>query len=627
MNLRISRFSLAAVGLIAVATITLAGLGWGGFYYQDDFRYLRMAHDSPLTVSYLGRGDFGHFFPGFRATFWVMDRTVRLNHDVAVVIVALLHLASLVAMYRLLVALFGRRPGTLALLGMFGFSGLWLSGYLWWVSALQVMPAMLLTIIAVDGHVRYLVGRRRRYLLIAAAALLISLLFYEKPAQLVVLLPLLTVLAFSSSESIRGWLSVLASAWRMWAGLAVVLLLYALVYLTGDYFVATTRPSLDTMARMVAIAWHQSFVPALLGGPLEYRWIGPLGAPDPSALLTIMCQLVISAAVVLSLWCRPAAWRGWVFLLTAFATNVAVIAWTRSGLFGPDVGRDLKYLIDILPYAIVGLGIAFMPLRVGPRAEEPATVRASAEPVLRILLPAAAVAFLTLFAISSVRVGRHWHDGESARYARTFLAAAARERPSESNTVFFDGEVPGSILAAEFQPYHHHSVLLELFGTRLRYAGQATRTVAVGPDGAIAPYRVSPQIALRLHALTIDGDPPGRPKDGKICVPDGDAPRLVDVPLATRLPVGRPYLRLIARAPRAVTVYFPQQAGIEIGAIHPALRVSSFRIDASGRPLYVPLDAPGAKALNVVVASGGPVCLERGYAGPSQPTTTPRTRS
>jgi hypothetical protein len=627
VNLRISRFSIAAAAVISVATITLAVLSWGGFYYQDDFMFLRMAHDSSLTVSYLGQGAFGHFFPGFRAAFWALDRTVRLNHDVAVVVVALLHLASLAAMYRLLVLLFGRRPGTLALLGMFGLSGLWLSGYLWWVSALQVMPAMLLTIIAIDAHVRYLVERRGRYLLIAPGALLISLLFYEKPAQLVVLLPLLTVLAFSSSASLRVWLRELASAWRMWTALAMVVLVYVMVYLTGDYFVATIHPSLDTMARTVAIAWHQAFVPALLGGPLEFRWNGSLGLPDPSRLLTIVDQVVILAAVGLSLRRRPAAWRGWAFLLAAFAVNVSVIAWTRSGVFGVDIGRELKYLIDILPYAIVGLGIAFMPLQVGPRAEVPSAVRTSAEPALRILLCAAALAFLTLCAISGVRVGRHWHDGDSARFARMFLAAVARERPSDANTVFFDADVPGTILASQFQPYQRHSVLLELFDTRLRYAGQATRTVAVAPDGAITPYQVSPQMALRVGALTVDGDSPGRSKDGRICVPQGDAPRSITVPFKAPLPVGRPYLRLIAQAPRGARVYFPQQAGIEIGAIHPAGRVQMFPIDASGRPLYVPLDAPGAKALNLVVVSGGPVCLERGYAGSYQPTATPQTQS
>jgi len=620
VDLSAARFRLAATGVICLATLTLAVMGWGGFYYQDDFLFLRLAHDSPFTVSYLAEGAFGHFFPGLRAAFWVQDRTVGLNHDVAVIVVALLHLASLVAMCRLLVLLFGRRPGTLILLTMFSFSGLWLSAYLWWVSALQVMPAMALTIVAIDGYVRYLVGRRGRHLAITAAALAVSLLFYEKPAQLLVLLPLLTVLAFASADSPRAWLRDLAGLWRMWAVFAVVLVLYAAAYLSGDFFVATDRPDPATLASTIAFAWHQSFVPALLGGPLTFHWNGSLGLADPSRVLTIVDQLVVLALVVVSVRRRRAAWRGWAFVLAAFAINVAVIAWTRSGQFGADVGRELKYVVDILPYAILGLGLAFMAPRIGPRAEHRQTPQAPSGWPMRVVPTVAMAAFLTVFAISGVRFAENWHDGVSARFARGFKAAVAHEPPSDQRTVFFDGEVPALVLSPIFRPFQRHSVLLELFGTHLRYAGQATRTVAVGPDGRITPHEVIPEIGLRIDALTVDTTPIGTPGSRRVCLPDDRAPHFVSVPLTAPLPRGRRYLRLIAVAPHGATVRFDQQAGIEVGITVPARRVMPLRLDGSRRPLYVPLEAPGAVTVGMLFAAGGPVCLERGYVGMNAPT-------
>ncbi|UTI65059.1 hypothetical protein NBH00_02350 [Paraconexibacter antarcticus] len=604
-------FALAAAVIVAASAVAMAAVNWGGFFYQDDFLFLRQGHDAAMSLSYLREGAFGHFFPGFRAAFWLQDRTVGLDHHVIVFVVAAVHVACLLAMLRLLILIFGRRPGTLVLLGMFGFSGLWLSGYLWWVSALQVMPATLLTIIVIDAHVRYLTWRRRRDIAVAALGLALALCFYEKPAQLVVLLPLLTLLAFSTAASFRGLLADLWGAWRLWAAFGVVLAVYAIAYLTGDFYVATVHPTAHTVISAVAQGWHQGFVPAFLGGPFTLVQHGSLGYPDPTRLLTVVDQLVVLGLVVLSVSRRRSAWRGWAFLATAFVINVAVIAWTRGGLLGAGVGRELKYLIDILPFAIVGIGLAFLPVARGPRAE---AVPARSRPVPRPLVVLAATAFLTMFGVSAVRVARFWHGGDSARFGRTF--DATREHlDTRQGTVYLDVDMPETVLSSAFQPYQRESVLLRLFGTRLRYAGQADRTLVVDPAGRVRPDAPLVQARLLPAKATIDGQPLPPDRGGAACLRSDDAPHLISIPLTAPLPPGRPYLRLRTRAPRPVRLRFPQQAGIEIGAIDPARRSVAQRLDGGPRPLYVPLESPGAGTVDLLIDPGNPICLEGGTVG------------
>jgi hypothetical protein len=617
-----TRFRLAAAAVIAAAAAALVVVAAGGYFYQDDFLFLGQGHDASLNFSYLREGAFGHFFPGFRAIFWLQARTFGLDHGVAVALVAAVHVLAMVAMARLLLLLFGPRPGTLVLLGMFSFSGLWLSGYLWWVSALQVMPAMLLTIVAIDAYVRYVVAGRRRHILVAALALALSLCFYEKPVQLLALLPLLTVLAFTPTLTPRDVVRGLLRLWPMWAAFAGVLVVYAVAYLTGDFFVKTVHPSLGTMVRTVALGWHQGFVPAFLGGPVTLVQHGALGYPDPSRLQTIADQLVLLALVALSVRRRPDAWRGWAFLLVAFLLNVIVIAWTRAGAFGEGVGRELKYLIDILPFAVIGLGLAVLPLRVGARAQADLapvnllprlSLRAS-----RLALAAAAVVYLTAYGVSAARVGRFWHGWESPQFGRGFQQSEQR-LPGGQDVVFLDQAVSEGVLAAAFQPYQRHSVLLRLFGTDLRYAGQATQTFIVEKGGTIGRRTVPAQTTLRPEAATIDGQPLVPSGRRGACVAADNAPHVVSIPLTVPLPPGRPYLRLVAPAPKPITLRFSQQGAIGDGAIHPDQRVTTMHLDGSARPLFLPLEAPGAATVDVLVTPGNPVCFQSGIAGVPTP--------
>lgn len=609
---------------MAVAAAVMLAVAWGGFFYQDDFLFLRQGHDASFGLAYLREGAFGHFFPGFRAIFWAQDRTFGLNHDVAALLVAAAHVACLGMMYRLLTLLFGPRPATLGLLGAFSFSGLWLSGYLWWVSAIQVLPAMFLTIAAIDGHVRYVLERRGVHIVQAAAALAVALCFYEKPVQLLLMLPLLTGLALSAATTPAAIARELAGLWRMWAAFALVLVVYAVAYLTGDFFVETVHPSAHTFIRTVTVGWHQGFVPSFLGGPVDLEKHGSLGQPDPSRLLTVTDQLLLIALVAASLVRRRSAWRGWFYLVVAFLVNITVIAWTRSGLLGESVGRELKYLIDILPFAVLGVGLALVPLHVGPRAESlPAPAADSGGARVTALRRGAAalvaVVFLAAFGASAAHVAGFWHDGESADLGRGIAVSRGQiDELMRSGAVFADGNVSEGVLAAVFQPYQRHSVLLPLFGLHLRYAGQGRELVIVEKGGTVHPRTVQPAVTLDVAGAQIDGQPLA-PQAGAACMRDDDADHLLTLPLSAPLPPGRPYLRLVTRSPRPVALQFRQEAAIGDRVNHTTQPADPLRIDGTARPLYLPLEAPGAAAIEILVMRHNPVCVESGVAGPVRP--------
>src|SRR5882724_8217230 len=113
-----------AVALIGVQLLLKGTLLAGGYFRQDDYHYLDRAAASGFGWSYLMLVDSGHLLPLGQLIAWLQARLALYDWPVTAGVILLLLAAASFAMLRMLLTIFGKRPGILIPLGIFLFSPL-----------------------------------------------------------------------------------------------------------------------------------------------------------------------------------------------------------------------------------------------------------------------------------------------------------------------------------------------------------------------------------------------------------------------------------------------------------------------------------------------------------------------
>jgi hypothetical protein len=152
--------TVAAVTLIGVQLGLKGALLAGGYFRQDDYHYLDRAAASGFGWSYLMVVDSGHLLPLGMVIAWLQARLAMYDWPVTAGVILLMLAVASFAMLRMLLTVFGRRPGILVPLGIFLFSPLSLAGTDWWAVAIEILPLEAAIFLAVDAHVRRLAGGR-----------------------------------------------------------------------------------------------------------------------------------------------------------------------------------------------------------------------------------------------------------------------------------------------------------------------------------------------------------------------------------------------------------------------------------------------------------------------------------
>src|SRR6185437_3009642 len=119
--------TVVAVTLIGVRLWLKGALLAGGYFRQDDYHYLDRAAASGFGWSYLMLVDSGHLLPLGMTLNWVQARLAMYNWPATVGVILVLLAAASFAMLRMLLIIFGRRPGILIPLGIFLFCPLTLA--------------------------------------------------------------------------------------------------------------------------------------------------------------------------------------------------------------------------------------------------------------------------------------------------------------------------------------------------------------------------------------------------------------------------------------------------------------------------------------------------------------------
>ncbi len=497
-----------AIGLIVLQTTVRGWICLRGYFYLDDFAFIGRATDHPLwSVDYLGLAYNNHVMPGAYVWASVTTRLWPLDFWPVAGGMLALQLALAVLTYRLLVELFGRRPGILVPLAVALFSPVSLPASLWWAAAVNQLPQQLATVGALLVLVRYFRTGRVRHVLLGPAVLVGGLLFSEKTLLLLPLLAGVTLAFFTTGPLWRRVLQTLRRDRWVWTGHGVVAAGYLAYYVLEVPSPLHPVAAGHDVADLVVESVFRGALPGLLGGPWQWAPIGAAGGlADPDPFLAVASFLVVTAVVAGSVVIWRGASRAWLVVVGYAAVNLYLLARSRATFVGPLVGTEYRYQTDVALVAAIGL--AFATLRtVGafpfadadplePRTTTRAWLRAHVLEPMRAagaaptttdgLLWATAATSTGLLVASSLLSTARYDPLWVANPARPYVDTVRSQLPDlPPGTVLGDVPVPDEVAWPLLAPYNR---TYRMFGPLLTDAqvlapGESTAAMVV-PDRA-----------------------------------------------------------------------------------------------------------------------------------------------
>ncbi len=202
--------------MVVVGAIQTLIVGWiintSGFQ-QDDYLFFYLGHEKGLTQAGLGQSIFGSFIPGFNFVNTVLASSLPVSRPMTEVIIILLYAALILVMYRLLELLFGPRPGIVLLTAVATCSGLLGVSLVWWTPGINLLPAIVADLLALDGLIRHSLTGSRRFLVISVVSFAVGVTFYDPSMEVVVLLIAFTLLYLADIRSLNSvWFALRSSS-------------------------------------------------------------------------------------------------------------------------------------------------------------------------------------------------------------------------------------------------------------------------------------------------------------------------------------------------------------------------------------------------------------------------------
>lgn len=338
------------------------------YFVEDDYLFFAAAHTSDLTPEYLLDLHKGHFMPG--AMFLVYLQATFLPFDwwTAAGTMLVLQAVAVLAFFRLLWELFGRRWAILVPLAVYALAPLTIPVLGWWAAALNAVPFQLAIVLALLWTVRYLRTDIPMFAWWAGAAVAFGMLFSVKALFLPSLMFVFAT-AFLYPGSLFG--AARYALWRhrtFWSVLAGATLAYLALYLlrqrAGDGSEGAGIPEWSPSVELIRRMLGEVFPTGVLGGPFEWGPVTPAGGlVSPAGMVVIGAWVVLFLIVVASLGLRRNSWRAWALLLGYLVFVDAIPTVIARGRMYGEIGSDPRYVADAaLIFALV-LALAFLATR------------------------------------------------------------------------------------------------------------------------------------------------------------------------------------------------------------------------------------------------------------------------
>jgi hypothetical protein len=438
--------ALAAVALVVVQLWWKARLLSHFYFRQDDFQYMDRALASGFSLKYLFTIEGGHFMPAGLAMAWMIVHLSPYDWTLVSIVVIVFLAAAGLAMFRLLVQLFGMRPAILIPLAIFLFSPLTLPGLSFWATTLNWLPLQLTIPMAIASHIKYVRTGSPRHAVAAAAWFLAGMLVDEQGMLVPILAFALTSAFFVPGRWRTAARVTLQKFWRAWAiygGLTLAYLLLFLIRLQSSAQQPGKPGLFSGVLTLASTMFRVSFAEAALGGP--WRWYAPGGDYGYAVETPPWTQLCWALALILiaaSLWYRRHSIRAWVILAgwVFFADLCPVVIARVSAISATILGLDLHYLAEATPVLAICLGLAFWPVLGEEHPYRGAT------PSRRLLTPATGV-LTVAFLASSIWSGSLYLSATSSAAVRSYIATAqvALNR-AQPGTVILSGATPQNVM-------------------------------------------------------------------------------------------------------------------------------------------------------------------------------------
>ncbi|TXG92931.1 hypothetical protein DW322_20130 [Rhodococcus rhodnii] len=475
--------ALAAAAIVLAATALRVWVAAaGGFYWDDLILTGRSATVPTFSADFLLYDHDGHFMP---AAFLLADLATTLaplQWWLPAVMLVVGQLAASAAVVRLLWVVMGPRPLLLAPLVFYVLCPITLPSFAWWANALNSLPLQFaLAWVAADAMKLARTGDRR-YAISDVVVTIVALAFFEK-SVLVPFVAFATVaLAYHVDGVARAFRTALRRCAALWIPTAVVLAVWALVYLT----VTDSRVESDHLGNAPGFVHHATslgLVPTFLGGPwLWDRWPpSPPWATPPTALV-IGGWVVLAAAVIGSIVHKRRVAPVWIAAAAYVAASELAMVLTRgSDLAAYELAQTLRYLADS---AVVLVVLAALIARAPRRSERPREPRSGG---LVALTTVAVVAFAVSSVLSTITFVGRWENNPTNPYLANARVSLAEHR----DVPLLDHPVSLWVLVPVATPYNSASHVFGPLPDRPEFADSTPQLRQLDDDGMLVEAVVS----------------------------------------------------------------------------------------------------------------------------------------
>ena len=488
-SLRRDRVLQAALAMILAQLAFRAWATYSAWFAYDDFSFISRMLNDGLSPAVAGRPYAGHIMPAGMYLSWLTDQVAPFDFRLPATLLLGMQALADAGLVVLLLRLFGSRRGILVPLALYLWCAISIPLAIWWAAGVNQLPMQVALFWVLACHVAYLQDGRVRHAVAACAWLLAGLAFYEKVLLVLGAVGLVSLCYFATgsvAERLRSLWARFRTGIVMYAALGLV---YLVVYVVVGLNFSPSRANNDALAQVATNMVVHAWIPAIVGGPLQWQEIDQFALPAPGAPV-ILGSLVVVALVAREIHrSRLHSLRAWLLPGFFLLCNIVLVAAGRASFVGAQISLDFRYQGELAAVTAIALGCAVLPIRGAAESASPRGPSELLDHPRRVATLVTAICVLAT--VSSVQFIEHWNDNPPGKAYFDRLLPALQSRTTPVTLV--DAPVPDVIMWPIGYPLNMQSKLLRQYSDHTHFVDVATDHISmIDRNGDIAPAVVDP---------------------------------------------------------------------------------------------------------------------------------------